>query len=112
MATWWELFGDIKKDTTGCPLCKNRWSEMNMPDSGLDRHSSSLEDALATSVICPCSWRGLMKDLNESKPGGWSTIKEWWREKTGTKMMESAQNKSVEDYIKEQIDSNLRAIFG
>lgn len=35
-------------------------------------------------------------------------IKKWWEEK----MIEPITNRSPEEFIKEQTDSNLRAIFG
>lgn len=75
---------------------------------GLDIHFSSIKESLFVKVECDCSWSGIIADLQELEPDGWDMIKKWWEEK----MIEPITNRSPEEFIKEQTDSNLRAIFG
>lgn len=86
----------------------------------METNFSSIEEALSVCVRCDDGcWEGLIKDLIEISPfGGWNKILKWWEEATQTKLndcqipVSTTSNKGVEEFLKEQRDRNLRAIFG
>lgn len=121
MARWYpNLYIDLGGGGIGCPNCKRPWGTMNFFHRDMETNFSSIEEALSVCVRCDGGcWEGPIKDLIEISPfGGWNKILKWWEEATQTKLNDcqifvpTILDRSVEEFLKEQIDNNLRAIFG
>lgn len=120
MAKWYpNLYRELSGDLVGCPSCKSTWEGMRFVNRDMETDFFSIKEALSVCVRCYCGyWEGPIKNLVELHLGGWNKIIQWWEEATKTKLNDCqiivpvSSNESVEEFLKEQKDNNLRAIFG
>lgn len=117
MAKWYPtLFHELGGLMIGCSSCKLHWGAMSFV-TPIEEDYFSIEGAMSALIKCQCKI-DFIKNLQEFEPDGWNKIKQWWEKILGIKLQNSQiitssiSEKSVEEFLREQRDNNLRAIFG
>jgi len=112
MAKWYPtLFHELGGLMIGCQNCNTHWGAMAFVSPIEDDHFS-IESAMSALIKCGCKI-DFIKNLQEFEPGGWDKIKEWWEKALNTKLqVPTIGLRDTEEFLREQTDNNLRAIFG